>query len=150
MADQAAQRQWHPRLPRAVDHLRPVLDALPGEIALVARDGTIVAVNAAWEQFSRTNGGTAAATGVGTNYLAACGGATEEEAALASEVRAGLEAVLQGAQQCFVFEYPCHLPAGDYWFRMQVRRPASGWPGGFPTLRSNSRNPLGGIRSWLR
>lgn len=37
---------------REARHLQAVLDALPAEVALLAKDGTIVAVNEGWRRFA--------------------------------------------------------------------------------------------------
>ncbi len=46
-----------------------VLDSLTAEVAVLDRNGMIVAVNKAWRQFAVENGGLPETTGVGVNYL---------------------------------------------------------------------------------
>ena len=100
---------------------RAVLDALPGQLAVLDRDGTIRVVNAAWEQFARTNGPAAPdRTGLGVNYLDVCRRATGVGAEEAPAVAAGVQAVLDGRQQQFTLEYPCHSPHESRWFLLFV------------------------------
>ena len=101
-----------------------ILDAMPASIAVLDRNGTIVAVNESWRRFARENGeqpGIAARnTGLGVNYLDACVGATGQGDALGSEARAGILAVLESRQAQFTLDYPCHSPTVSRWFRMVV------------------------------
>src|SRR5262249_62158507 len=87
-----------------------VLGSLASHIAVLDRDGNIIAVNEAWKRFARENGGVAIADSVGINYLGACSRAQEKGD---DEVRAtlkGIRAVLDGACSNFTVEYPCHSP----------------------------------------
>jgi hypothetical protein len=56
----------------------PVLDALPGHIAILDEEGAIVAVNRAWKTFGVANGLLDPACGVGANYLSICEGVAGE------------------------------------------------------------------------
>lgn len=103
---------------------RAVLDSLTAHIVVLARDGTILAVNDAWTRFARGHPGsgcmTDGASAVGDNYLAACApGAGEPGAA-----RAGVRAVLDGTAPGHGGPYPC----GGRWFMLNVT-PLAG-PGG--------------------
>lgn len=93
------------------------LDALPVNIAVIDRHGTIVLVNRAWAEFARANGEPySAKVSVGANYLEACrAGNGEGEQALE-----GLQAVLAGRCPLFLLEYPCHSPDRQRWFLMQA------------------------------
>ena len=95
-----------------------VLDALLDQIAVVDRDGVILAVNRAWRDFAAANGGPpATARWVGLNYLSVCGRATDESDDDASAAAAGIRAVLSGEASTFELEYPCHSPAQRRWRR---------------------------------
>src|ERR1700712_141316 len=66
-----------------------LLDALPDATAVVASDGTIIAVNRAWRMFALDNGGRPETTGVGVNYIDVClraiaNGSPDARAALAA------------------------------------------------------------------
>ena len=99
---------------------RIILNSLSAHIAVVDRQGVIMAVNEAWERFARDQGLTdTGRVGIGANYLAACG-FFEGEAA-----RLGIEGVLNGSQAHFTLEYACPTPLRDLWFLMTVT-PLSG------------------------
>ncbi len=85
-----------------------VIDSLPQHVAVLDREGRILAVNRAWRAFSHEN------SGIGANYLEAC--RTDISAAAADLAVAGIQAVLAGAEE-FKMEYG---PRGEHWFLMQV------------------------------
>ncbi|MCE9660777.1 MAG: PAS domain-containing protein [Burkholderiales bacterium] len=93
-----------------------LLDALPAHIALLAADGRIVAVNAAWRRFGDENGLHDTDHGVGRNYLDVCDPGPGSESAKAPAVAAGLRAVLAGERSSFSIEYSCHSPTEQRWF----------------------------------
>jgi signal transduction histidine kinase len=97
------------------------LDALPSHIAILDREGNIVAVNEAWRTFASRNG---ARTNVseGVNYLEICDQAHGRDADYAHQFAAGLRAVIQGQQETYSLEYPCHSPAEHRWFIARVSR----------------------------
>ena len=100
--------------------LRCVLNSMEATIAVVDRDGTIIATNEAWAVFARENGGDARAAGPGANYLAACergGGSSEEET---RQVLQGVRDVLASSRKTFVCEYSCHSPTEQRWFTMHA------------------------------
>src|SRR5262249_13396997 len=97
-------------------HHRGDVAPLAPHIAVLDRDGSIVATNDQWQQFGVAQGGLPAATGVGANYLDVCrraAGNGSEEAAVAL---AGIQAVLDGGRPEFTLEYPCHAPGEERWF----------------------------------
>jgi two-component system CheB/CheR fusion protein len=49
-----------------------VVDSLPEHIAVVDREGSIVAVNDAWKRYARENGEAAERCNEGVNYLTVC------------------------------------------------------------------------------
>jgi PAS domain S-box-containing protein len=103
---------------------RAILDAVPTEIAVVDREGVIVAVNEPWDRFSRENssqhGVPAPRTQVGVNYFSVCQSVGDECADDAAKARAGIEAVQAGLLPSFTLEYPCHSPSKQRWFNMNV------------------------------
>ncbi len=99
-----------------------ILDSLTAEVAVLDQDGTIVAVNKAWQKFAVANGGSEETTGVGVNYLDVCGRASGEDALAGQLVRQGIEDVLNGADEVFKFEYPCHSDDRRRWFLLYVSR----------------------------
>jgi two-component sensor histidine kinase len=100
---------------------RAAFDALAAHIAVLDAQGTIVAVNAAWERFGRARGAKPAVwSGIGLNYLDVCRRATAAGTAEAEDALMGLQAVLEGRQAQFTLEYPCHEPGNPRWFLLQA------------------------------
>jgi len=100
---------------------RAVLDLWEAHVAVLRPDGTIEAVNAAWERFAAENGGGRDTTGVGVNYLEVAARAAGEDPAL-SPVVEGLRRVLLGLDEEYTREDPCHSPTQRRWFRLRARR----------------------------
>lgn len=99
-----------------------VLSSLQSHIAVLDREGRIIAVNDAWTGFARGQGGAQYLhrTGVGANYLEVCreaSGRDDHEAHLALD---GIQSVLDGKIPHFLMEYPCHSPTERRWFLMSV------------------------------
>jgi diguanylate cyclase (GGDEF)-like protein/PAS domain S-box-containing protein len=101
---------------------RDVLDSLVAPTAVLDTDGAIVAVNRAWRRFGDDAGADPGSAGPGSNYLETCERAGTLEALAAAE---GIRAILGGARQEFVMDYPCHPPGGEGWFSLRVT-PLSG------------------------
>lgn len=95
-----------------------ILDSLSEHVAVIDANGVITAVNAAWREFAEANGAAGMAqVSVGANYLETCALASRmpygDEA---TEVLAGIQAVLTGELREFTLEYPCHSPGEHRWF----------------------------------
>jgi PAS domain-containing protein len=101
-------------------HLDDVVDALPAHVAVLNAHGTIVSVNAAWEQFADENGLRSPAHGVGTSYLDACEGCVGVDGSIAAEAAYGIRAVLAGHCRRFELQYPCHSPTQERWFLLRA------------------------------
>jgi PAS domain S-box-containing protein len=97
---------------------KSVLRSLASHIAVLDRDGNIIAVNEAWKRFAYENGGDADAD-VGVNYLDVCRRSHEHDDD-ARNVLNGIQAVLGGTLSDFALEYPCHSPDQQRWFLMSV------------------------------
>ena len=96
-----------------------ILDALDEHVALLAEDGTIEQVNAAWRRFAQANGDPELrTTGTGINYLEVCRRAAQGGDRLAQATLDGIQAVLTGQQPSFQLEYPCHSPQVQRWFTL--------------------------------
>jgi PAS domain-containing protein len=95
-----------------------VLDGIPASAVLLDGQGRIVAANRGWVEFCLKNGGDIASVGPPADYIAACTGANP--ASTAREVVDGITGVLQHTLDHFAFEYPCHSPETERWFRMTV------------------------------
>jgi len=100
--------------------LRPTLDALAAHIAILDHTGLVIYVNKAWIDFARRNNPCPETTGAGTNYFTVCDTITGEDAATAALVADGIRAVVEGTQQAFQIEYPCHTPTKQRWFHLQA------------------------------
>ena len=107
---------------------RATLDALSDHLAILDETGTIIAVNRAWREFAQANPPVPSNICEGTNYLAVCRSAKGPEAPEAGPVAAGIAALLAGARDDLVLEYPCHSPQVERWFSMRVNR----FPGAGP------------------
>lgn len=109
-------------IPDRDDLSQRVLDSLAAEIAVLDKNGTIIAVNRAWKQFAKENGGTPERTGVGVNYFDICGDASDEDSIAGELVSRGIQQVLDGSRDVFQFEYPCHSSDKQRWFLLYVTR----------------------------
>jgi PAS domain S-box-containing protein len=100
---------------------RSTLDALSAHIAILDETGHILATNRAWREFGAAN---AAQSGidVGANYLEVCDRATGPCGEEAAGVAVGIRAVLEGEQEAFALEYPCHSPSEKRWFLARATR----------------------------
>lgn len=107
---------------------RSVIDSLSAHIAVLDRDGRIILVNEAWENFAASNAAaeTPARIGVDENYLEVCENANEPEMVAVGEK---LREALAGENTGFAIEYPCHSADERRWFLMQVN-PLQGQEGG--------------------
>ena len=101
-----------------------ILNSVTAEIAVLDRQGVILAVNETWNRFSIDNGvepgKPAPHTQVGDNYLSVCQRSSVSTSDEAFHTRQGIEAVLAGRLPVFNLEYPCHSPAQQRWFSMSV------------------------------
>jgi PAS domain S-box-containing protein len=98
---------------------KSVLRSLAAHIAVLDRDGNIIAVNEAWKRFAYENGNDAIAGSVRVNYLDVCRRSQDYDDD-ARRALNGIQAVLQGTLPDFVIEYPCHSPDQQRWFLMSV------------------------------
>jgi len=101
------------------DLSRATLDTLPINVAVLNNDGEILFTNRAWRAFGGQDPTRPPPEEVGVNYLDAIDPETDEHAAAALD---GLVAVLEGDQESFTLEYPCHSPDERRWFLMRVTR----------------------------
>jgi signal transduction histidine kinase/integral membrane sensor domain MASE1 len=122
---------------RAEDALRAsetmksaVLDSLTSRVAVLDREGRIIAVNETWTRSAR-DGGVASdeACGVGVNYLDVCRAAGEAEPADGPDAAAGIRGVLEGRLPSFGYDYVQARSGSDLWFHLMVvplNRPEGG------------------------
>ena len=109
--------------PRSAAHQfsQAILDSFAVNIAVLSKDGTIIAVNKAWTLFATENGGPEVrSTEVGVNYLAVAGEKIGPYAQMGQAACLGIQAVLKGDLPEFSLEYPCHTPTKPRWFLLHV------------------------------
>ena len=94
------------------------LDSLSAHIAVLDENGVICYTNKAWEDFARENALTPAESGLGINYLELLKNADEAENA--ADILAGIKKVMAQESDLFSFEYPCHSPENERWFKLRV------------------------------
>ena len=101
------------------DLLHVIFDSLSSHVAVLDRAGVITYVSRSWQEFAGQNQGQQERIGVGVNYLRVCRAAQTDDPTV-REVFEGIEAVMAGERPTFSIEYPCHSPARQRWFLMQV------------------------------
>ncbi len=94
------------------------VDSLTAHIAILNETGTIIAVNAAWKRFGEENGLASERHAVGANYLDVCAHKCGDDDEFAIAAVYGIRSVLNGQQEKFCLEYPCHAPTEQRWFMM--------------------------------
>ncbi len=109
--------------------LQAVIDALSAHIAILDKDGNIVAVNRAWCAFADANHGKLPHYGVGLNYIELCAphhAVTLVDTKAAEDYSFGIRAVrgildvLRGRAADFQLTYPCHSTTEQRWFLLRV------------------------------
>jgi diguanylate cyclase (GGDEF)-like protein len=101
--------------------VRSALDAVPGEAALLAPDGRVLAVNSAWVSFAQDNGAHGAGTGLGLNYCEVCDRVEGADATDARMTAQGVRSVLAGEMPRFARDYACDSPTAPRQYHMEVR-----------------------------
>jgi PAS domain S-box-containing protein len=97
-----------------------ILDALPAHIAVLDRNGDIVAINTAWHEFAKLNGHPHKDCGIGDNYIEVCRQSSDDYQLDAHRVINAIEQALAGKFAGVQLEYPCHSPDEQRWFRFMV------------------------------
>ncbi|MDR6288154.1 MULTISPECIES: sensor histidine kinase [Inquilinus] len=99
-----------------------ILDALPGQIALLDEDGTIVAANHSWSVNAPRNAVTGAA--VGADYVAMCKIEADRGNPDAGRLLDRLRSMLDRRSDSFVLEYSFDGSEGKQWIRCTAARPS--------------------------
>jgi diguanylate cyclase (GGDEF)-like protein/PAS domain S-box-containing protein len=123
--DITAQRQAELALRKSEAFNRAILNSINNMIAVIDRDGNILAVNDCWRRFASENavekpGKPTVAAIVGKNYLDICKQAAGVGSEGALDAYNGIQAVLTGRLPHFATEYPCQSPTQTLWFSMRV------------------------------
>jgi two-component system CheB/CheR fusion protein len=98
-----------------LDLLQTMIGASRSHVAVLDRDGRIVATNAGWDRFWVDNGGADHHRWVGSDYLATLRRDPDAAAALQA-----LTDVLSGRSPSADLDYPCHTATQERWFWMNV------------------------------
>jgi len=118
-----------------------ILNSVSAKIAVLSREGVILAVNNPWRNFARENGLQpgipAPGTEVGANYLMACQPETGLAPEGAMDASEGIRAVLDGRLPSFNLEYACHSPRQQRWFQMSVTPMGNGLKGSVVIAHTN-------------
>jgi two-component system, LuxR family, sensor kinase FixL len=98
-----------------------ILGSLNSSVAVLDREGRVVAINAAWRRFSESEHEHAGAViGVGATAARLCEHALPAGSVFAAEVKGGIESVIDGKSPEFSLEYARPSSAGERWFAMVV------------------------------
>lgn len=110
------------------DLARTVFDSLSAHIAIIDADSVILGTNKAWQEFAFSNGVPGDYQFTGINYLSTCKSATGEDAEDAKNIAAGIEQVISGKIEEFLYDYPCHSDNSRHWYYLRAIRMAGEGP----------------------
>jgi len=100
-----------------------ILTSLSTGVAVLDRDGCIIAVNESWNRFTREDSASwDAGAGVGSNYLESCRAAALKGVSHAEEALVGITSVLDRSRLSFAFDYSYGTAPADRWFTLTVVR----------------------------
>ncbi len=97
--------------------LRTSLDAMAPNIAILDKHATIKAANKAWRELSVHS---VAGGGVGHNYMTAFRARPAEERRALASVERYIQAVLDGDNDSFHYEFPCQTPDDICWMEINL------------------------------
>ncbi|REG82495.1 PAS domain S-box protein [Algoriphagus antarcticus] len=98
-----------------------VLSSLSSHITVIDKNGNLIAVNKAWDDFAKTNG-VASLEGVstGSNYIEVCQRSMAAGDSIAGQTLEGIQSVFKKEVKTFELEYPCHSLTEQRWFNLSV------------------------------
>jgi two-component system cell cycle sensor histidine kinase/response regulator CckA len=99
---------------------KDALNSMLSHVSILDKHGFILAVNDSWNKFALHNGINPDGVGQGINYLEICRNTEGEDKASAMKVLEGIQRVIDGKENNFIIEYPCHSPGEKQWFLMNV------------------------------
>ncbi|MES2618762.1 MAG: PAS domain-containing protein [Bacteroidota bacterium] len=100
-----------------------VLNSLSAHIAVIDKEGVIIAVNESWKRFGAENGETSfKRINVYSNYFDVCAKSSDEGIEDATIVLKAMHDIIDGTINDFYFEYPCHSPNELRWFGLTLRK----------------------------
>lgn len=98
-----------------------LIDAMPGNIAIVEESGRIIYTNKAWVEFSLNNSGRNKHTNKGANYFTVVDAAAQDGDEFAQKINFGIKDILSKKISCFELEYPCHSKDKYRWFIVTIQ-----------------------------
>ena len=108
-------------LAQSKDFNRAILLSMKDHIVVLDKAGQILSANSSWFEFARKNDvSSLKLVGEGVNYLEVCRRASEDSDETVQQALSGIKAVLDGSQEHFELEYPCHSQSMQRWFLMNV------------------------------
>ena len=112
-----------------------ILSSLDNNIAVLDKNGCIVAVNQPWTRFGLENPGSPDGLGTGANYLDACRAFADRSPEF-QEVITGIKAVQDRSLPLFVHEHASHSATGQSWYLLTAT-PLDTMEGGVVVSRKN-------------
>ncbi len=100
--------------------LKSVIDTVTEHIVVIDIKGNILFVNKTWKSFGQNNACLFDEQWKGVNYLSECDKAADMGDDFGLKAADGIRRVIQGEEDEFYFEYPCHSPDKKRWFMMRV------------------------------
>ncbi|MEP6573430.1 MAG: PAS domain S-box protein [Gemmatimonadota bacterium] len=104
-------------------------DNAQSAVAVLDREGVIIAVNESWRESAHANGYLDADFGVGRNYFELCDAVRGDDAEVAHQVAGGIRGILSDKQRFFEVVYACHSPSLKRWVRVRAEPARSDTPG---------------------
>ncbi len=101
--------------------LQSTLDTHPSHVAVMDCDGTIVLVNATWQDVA-INGTVPGFFDVGTNFLQMCDQAKPDHWPEAPRIAMGIRQLLRHECDLFDLDYSYHSSDEERWFKAQAKR----------------------------
>lgn len=102
------------------DFLKSVLNTITEHIVVINSHGDILFVNKAWTTFGNNNNCLITDDWKNINYLKECDKAANIGDNFGMQAAIGIRNVIQGKENSFYFEYPCHSLDNKRWFMMRV------------------------------
>jgi PAS domain S-box-containing protein len=96
------------------------LDALGAGICVLDRAGTIIHVNAAWRQLGLSHDLHDANGALGSNYLTSSAATQDSPGHAGRLIARALQMVIDGTQDTFFAEYPCHSEGRQCWMLLSA------------------------------
>lgn len=119
--DASHKKKIERQLKRSEAFSKNVINSLSAHIAVINSNGTIVAMNEAWNRFAVDNAiTTLRKTRINSNYFHACNDAASAGDETATVVFEGIKEVMNKQKASFYHEYACHSEQENRWFAMLV------------------------------